>query len=86
MSIAIETQVIVTWCPPEKALPPDDRFVVVTCSGRASKHVTYDHTLALANWIQNEDSWYIEEVDDEYMDGMTIHAWCDLEPYGGRDA
>lgn len=90
MSIAIEQQVIVTWHDPEKKLPEEGMDVVVTISGkRRSKRfecIEYDHAFAVAQYWEG-DGWVIEDPDGRMpFDEFIIHAWCDLEPYGGRDA
>jgi hypothetical protein len=74
----IERQVIVTWYTPEEKLPPVGQFVIATISGKG-EHITYDHSLTLAEWY--EDGWAL--TDDTKIKEFTVHAWCDLEPYGG---
>lgn len=79
----IERQVFVTWYTPEEKKPQDDAFVIATISGKVSENVTYDHAFAIGNYFEGE-GWMFECVRDEkYLDGITVHAWCDLEPYGG---
>ena len=77
----IERQVIVTWTEPEKKKPEPDVFVRLTVSAKVT-NVTYDHAFALATWGE-EDGWIF---DDPLLDGadVTVHAWADLEPYGGK--
>lgn len=75
----IEKQVIVTWHEPSEKLPSNDDFVVVTISGRVG-NVTYDHALMNGSWA--EDGWLIEGIDADTAE-FVVHAWCDLEPYGG---
>ena len=74
-----ERQVIVNWYTPEEKMPEEGTFVVVTISGRAG-NVIYDHTLAIGNWFEDGLGW---EIDGEDFDELTVHAWADLEPYGG---
>ena len=63
-------------------MPPNDNFVIATVSGKVG-HEIFDHTFMVANWIEGE-GWYFVEADSENeMDEITVHAWCDLEPYGG---
>ena len=77
----IERQVIVTWHTPAEKLPPVEEEVIVTISGN-SKHTTYDHVFALAVW-EGEFGWALTDYQD-IIDEFTVHAWCDLEPYGGK--
>ena len=76
----IVRQDIVTWYRPEEKLPPAFTYVVVTFSGHKGR-LTYDHTLAVADWMYDEEGWRLMELDD--LDDYTVHAWCDLEPYKG---
>lgn len=80
----IERQVIVTWFTPDEKLPEDGLLVVTSVSGKID-HITFDHTLMIADYISGE-GWFFEYpgIDtEEEMNAMTVHAWCDLEPYGG---
>ena len=80
----IERQVFVTWWEPSRKLPKNDDIVVMTVSGKAGNR-TFDHALMLGNYVDGE-GWWFEDVDidtEELMDSITVHAWCDLEPYGG---
>ena len=80
--MTVERQVIVQWNKPTEKLPEDDCFVVVTVSGKFG-NVTYDHALLIANWM-DEDGWYFEDPLAEcFNEDVTVHAWADLEPYGG---
>ena len=90
MSIAIERQVIATWEDPSKKLPEEGMDVIVTVSGKRPSavfgSVEYDHAFAIAQWWDDE-GWVFDNVDgDLVFDEFTVHAWCDLEPYGGADA
>ena len=76
----IEKQVLVTWYIPEEKLPPEGNIVLVTLSGRGV-NITYDHCFALATWF-NEGGWLLEDLT--FYD-FTIHAWADIEPYGGGE-
>ena len=75
-----ERQVFVTWYTPEEKMPKEDEFVVVTISGEGP-YITYDHALMTAAWLGDE-GWYVEGIDVDTKE-YKIHAWCDLEPYGG---
>ena len=80
---AIERQTIVTWYDPDERKPKEGDIVVVTISGKFENHwtnVTYDHAFALAEWYEN-DGWMLTDIDDN---SFTIHAWCDLVPYGSE--
>ena len=80
----IERQVIVTWSTMPERKPPEDVILLVTVSGRAG-NVTYDHALALAEWY-GDDGWCFEdETLDDNRDNIVVHAWADLEPYGGDE-
>ena len=76
----IEKQVIVQWYTPEEKMPEPCTFVVVTFSGK-SKNVTYDHALGVADWCDDGEGWCLDSYQN--LDGFTIHAWADLEPYKG---
>lgn len=78
----IERQVITTWYTPSEKLPKEGNIVVVTISGHTG-NVTYDHAFALASYYDDGDGWALE---DYVIDDFNIHAWCDLEPYGGTEA
>ena len=71
-------QDIVTWYEPAEKLPPEGQIVVGTISGRKGS-ITYDHALTLLEWYT--DGWVLTEGEE--MDEFELHAWCDLDPYGG---
>lgn len=75
----IERQVIVTWYTPEEKLPPEDYCMVVTVSGRDG-NINYDHALQVGNYADDGCGWIIEGFSNEAQ--FTVHAWCDLNPYG----
>lgn len=78
-----ERQVIVTWYTPEEKLPDDDDFVVTSISGKTG-NMTYDHALVVASYWYGE-GWLFDGMDPEESDAnITVHAWCDLEPYKGE--
>ena len=76
----IERQVFITWYTPEEKMPPEDIFVVVTISG-TGPYVKYDHALMLAEW-DSVEGWIIDGLNAD-TEEYEVHAWCDLEPYGG---
>ena len=79
----VERQVFVTWYTPEEKMPPEDVFVPVTMSGKCG-NIKFDHALVMAEWDKTE-GWYIEPYGvDSRGEWFTVHAWCDLEPYGGK--
>ena len=79
----IERQTIVTWFKPEEKMPPEHIFVV-TCISFKGDHVTYDHGLVIGNWADDGDDWIFDDpLANRYKDRVTVHAWADLEPYGG---
>ena len=79
----IERQTITTWYTPDEKLPPVGEIVVASISG-FSKHTTYDHTFALVEWYGDDFGWCLS--NDVNLDSFTVHAWCDLMPYGGGAA
>ena len=78
MKAAINRQVIATWITPEEGLPEEGIDVVATVSGKA-EGVTFDHALVVLYWCKDE-GWYSDEYN---FTELTVHAWCDLEAYGG---
>lgn len=73
----IERQVFITWYTPEEKMPPEDIFVVVTISGTGP----YVTALMLAEW-DSVEGWIIDGLNAD-TEEYEVHAWCDLEPYGG---
>lgn len=73
-----ERQVIVTWHRPEEKLPGPGEIVVMSVSGKG-KNMSYDHTFALGWWLDDGLGWELEGVE---LTEFTVHAWCDLDPYG----
>ena len=76
--MVIERQVIVTWFKPEEKLPEENVMVVATVSGEA-EGVDFDHAIVMM-YYDPDEGWY--SVDWKFK-SVTVHAWCDLEPYGG---
>ena len=74
----VERQVFVTWYTPEERLPKENTTVLVTVSG-IGHNFSYSHAFALAEWNE-PDGWFLNDVE---LDEFTVHAWCDIEPYGG---
>ena len=73
---------IVTWYTPEEKLPEADRLCVLSVLGRVC-NVGFDHTFEIGAYCPGE-GWYLASIDTEdEMDMLTVHAWCDLEPYRG---
>ena len=77
-----EKQVIVCWYTPAEKHPEEGQIVIVSMSGRISENVSYDHAFAFAEWW-NDDGWVFSDIIPM---SYTVHAWCDLEPYGCRKA
>lgn len=75
-----ERQVFVTWYKPEEKPPEEGVFVVVTLSG-TGPYTDYYRTLMIASWDANY-GWDVEGLDSDTT-GFTVHAWCDLQSYGG---
>lgn len=79
----VERQTIVTWYKPEEKMPPEC-IDVVACISFKGKHVTYDHAMVIGNWAADGDDWiFYDPLANRYKDRVTVHAWADLEPYGG---
>lgn len=76
----IERQVIVTWHTPEERLPQDDVGVIATISGEAH-NIRFNHAMVNLYYCE-EEGWYSTDYD---FSELTVHAWCDLKPYGGDD-
>ena len=60
-------------------------FVIATISFKADR-ITYDHALVIANWCCDDFDYgwmFTDSIADRYRALVTVHAWCDLEPYGG---
>ena len=85
MKKMIERQVIVTWYTPEEKLPEEGVITVASVSGMSKDKTIYDHAFVLVEWYEksgdDEAGWVLTDNDD--LDMFTVHAWCDLEPYGG---
>lgn len=75
----IERQLIVTWYKPDEKMPPIDTMVVATVSGKAG-NIILDHILNIATWFGDRLGWDFEGYPDAEF---TVHAWADLDPYGG---
>ena len=82
MGTVIERQVIVTWYTPQEKLPPEFTSVVATISGRAQNAI-YDHAMIMMEYASDGCGWLAADDDIEFEE-LTVHAWCDLEPYGGN--
>ena len=73
-----ERQVIVTWFTPEEKMPDEDLFYVVTFSGKdGNQH--YENAIGTGAWYS--DGWYIIGLSEDA--DFTVHAWADLDPFGG---
>lgn len=82
--MTVERQVIVQWNKPAEELPKDDCFVVVTVSCKCD-NVTYDHAFAIANYLEDDGGWWFDDqLLERFHDDAVVHAWADLEPYGGN--
>ena len=81
--LAIERQTVVTWYTPQESLPEEGVQVVVSMSGH-SRDTVWKHCLAVA-CHDDEVGWILDGIDpDLAFNKMTVHAWCDLVPYGGE--
>ena len=77
-------QVNVTWYTPKEKLPPEGEIVPATVSGK-SRNVELVHALLMASYYE-EEGWNVEDITfDSTLKGawIKVHAWADLEPYGG---
>lgn len=72
-------QTTVTWYTPEEKMPPEYESVLVTISG-SYENVILDHVLAIAEWVNDGCGWMIIGLPGKAE--YTVHAWCDLDPYG----
>lgn len=77
----IERMIIVDWYTPEEKAPEEGKFTVVSISGQQG-NIHYDHTFAIAEYWKDE-GWVIDGMAPGTFE---VIAWCDLEPYGGREA
>ena len=75
----IERQTIVTWFTPEEKLPEDDVCVLATVTATVGNK-RFIRTVLPVFYCKDE-GWY--ELDYGFSK-MKVHAWCDLEPYGGN--
>lgn len=80
MGRLIERQVIVNWYTPEEKLPPEYNSVVATISGKAGNAI-YENAMVMMDYAADGCGWVSSEGIE--FDELTVHAWCDLEPYGG---
>lgn len=81
--ITVERQVITTWYKPDEKLPEDGIIVVATISGK-SRSIGFDHALVTAEYYSDE-GWCVDPFDFSLKGSwITVHAWADLEPYGGE--
>ena len=74
----VQKQVIVQWYTPEERIPQNDLTVLATVSGKA-KGVEFGHALMIMIY-DTEDGWFSMEYE---FDELTVHAWCDIDPYEG---
>ena len=90
MSKLVERQTIVTWHYPKEKPPEEGIIRAVTVSAKIGPHIELDHTLALAEWYDDGFGWSFTDnaaLDTLAMvkpEAITVHAWSDLEPYGGK--
>ena len=75
---AINRQVIVTWFTPEEKLPEEDICVLATVTATAGNKRFIRTVLPVFYCIS--EGWY--ELDYGFSE-LTVHAWCDLDPYEG---
>lgn len=75
----IERQVIVTWYTPEEKLPAEDEGVIATVSGDVNGTIIFERAV-LTVCYDKKEGWYSEDYNFTHL---TVHAWCDLEPYKG---
>lgn len=77
----IERQVIVTWYDPADKLPEEDLIVIATVSGSA-QGIRLERTLIPICYGGSKEGWYSLDIE---LDDITVHGWCDLEPYKGGE-
>ena len=74
---------IVQWYTPEEKMPEQYEIVPVTISGvNKQGNLKWDNALVMASW-DSQSGWMIEGYELEEFAELTVHAWCDLRPYGG---
>jgi hypothetical protein len=56
--------------------------VIVSFSGKRFNH-TYDHVFGVATYWKEEKPWIIDGFSLAESEAITVHAWCDLDPYSG---
>jgi hypothetical protein len=79
----IEKQVIVQWYTPEEKMPEQYEMVPATISGvNKQGNLKWDNALVMASW-DSQCGWMIDGYELEEFAELTVHAWCDLRPYGG---
>ena len=74
----VQKQVIVQWYTPEERVPQNDFAVLATVSGKA-KGVEFKQALMIMIY-DTEEGWFSMEYE---FDELTVHAWCDIDPYEG---
>lgn len=74
----VQKQVIVQWYTPEERVPQNDFAVLATVSGKANG-VEFKHALMIMIY-DTEEGWFSMEYE---FDELTVHAWCDIDPYEG---
>ena len=76
----VKRQLIVTWYKPEEKLPPEDQTVVCTISGKVKgQNMIYVKALFELEY-DKKCGWCSEQCEFE---DLTVHGWCDLDPFKG---
>lgn len=68
-------QTTVTWYTPAEKLPPEDRYLPVTVSGRDG-NIIYVNALQVGEWAYDGSGWTIEGFSEDAQ--FVVNAWCDL--------
>lgn len=64
-------------------MPEQYEMVPATISGvNKQGNLKWDNALVMASW-DSQCRWMIEGYELEEFAELTVHAWCDLRPYGG---
>jgi hypothetical protein len=76
---AMLTHTVLRWWNPRQCKPKQGQLVVATIDYKVGS-CTYTRELAILTYWK--DTGY-EFADGSEVDDLVVHAWADLEPYGG---
>lgn len=81
--MTIERQVIACWYTPKEKMPPEGKQVLVTASCTClinGKEHLFERWMTFAELTPF--GWRIN-IFGRLVGNLTVHAWCDIEPYRG---